>query len=315
MSPAGASAIAVRDLGFDYATRRALSAVSFAIAPATITALVGPNGAGKTTLLKCLAALHRPLVGAVTVAGIDVLAAPRAAHRHIGFLPDFYGLYDALTVERCLRYFAAAHGVPPALRAERIRSTARALGIEDRLAQRARSLSRGLRQRLAIAQAIVHDPPVLLLDEPAAGLDPDARAELSGLLRGFRAASKTIVVSSHILSELEDYSTDMLILRDGRVVDHAPIAGPAAPAEARRLRLALAAPLDDLASRLAALLDGARVIAADASAAEFEFRGDARAQHALLRKLLDAGLAIAAFEEVRRTMQDVYLDRVHDRRP
>jgi ABC-2 type transport system ATP-binding protein len=309
------SAIAVRDLAFDYAGRRALRDVSFEIAPATITALVGPNGAGKTTLLKCLAALHRPLSGTLAVAGIDVLAEPRAVHRAIGFLPDFYGLYDALTVDQCLRYFAAAHGVPAALRGERIRSTARALGIEDRLAQRARSLSRGLRQRLAIAQAIVHDPPVLLLDEPAAGLDPDARAELSALLRGFRASAKTIIVSSHILSELEDYSSHMLILRDGSIVDHGPIGGSAAPAAVRRLRLGLAEPALDLATVLAALLDGGVVTAADSVTAEFDFPGDIGAQHALLRKLLDAGLAIASFEEVRRSMQDIYLDRVHDRRP
>src|SRR5258708_2814968 len=97
--------IVVDALMFDYAARRALQNISFTVTPATITALVGPNGAGKTTLLKCLAALHRPVGGSVTVAGVDVLAAPRAAHRTIGFLPDFYGLYDALTVARCLGYF------------------------------------------------------------------------------------------------------------------------------------------------------------------------------------------------------------------
>ena len=315
VSASATPAIAVRDLAFDYAARRALQDVSFEIARGTITALVGPNGAGKTTLLKCLAALHRPLLGTIAIAGTDVLAAPRAAHRSIGFLPDFYGLYDALTVERALRYFAAAHGVPRAGRAARIRAAARALGIEDRLAERARSLSRGLRQRLAIAQAIVHDPPVLLLDEPAAGLDPDARAELSALLRDFRAQGKTIIVSSHILSELEDYSSHMLILRDGRVVDHAPIGGPAAAIEARRLRLVLAEPVDDLPARLAALIGDGRVVTADASSAELDFRGDVHAQHALLRRLLDAGLAVAGFAEVRRSMQDVYLDRVHENQP
>ena len=309
-------AIAVSGLVFDYAARRALHDVGFAIEPATITALVGPNGAGKTTLLKCLAGLQRPLAGAVAVAGIDVLAQPRAAHRAIGLLPDFYGLYDALTVDRCLRHFAAAHGVSSTERPACIARTARALGIDDRLEQRARSLSRGLRQRLAIAQAIIHDPPVLLLDEPAAGLDPDARAELSTLLRGLRVAGKTILVSSHILSELEDYSTHMLILRDGRIVDHAPIGGAAVTPEARHLRLRLAAAEPALATILATL-DGVGAVMpiADGTAAEFSFVGDAHAQHALLRRLLDTGLPVAGLEEVRRSMQDIYLDRIHERVP
>ncbi|HUA51824.1 MAG TPA: ABC transporter ATP-binding protein [Candidatus Sulfotelmatobacter sp.] len=309
-------AIAVSGLVFDYAARRALHDVGFAIEPATITALVGPNGAGKTTLLKCLAGLQRPLAGTVAVAGIDVLAEPRAAHRAIGLLPDFYGLYDALTVDRCLRYFAAAHGVTPAERPERIARTARALGIEDRLGQRARALSRGLRQRLAIAQAIIHDPPVLLLDEPAAGLDPDARAALAALLRGLRTDGKTILVSSHILSELEDYSTHMLILREGRVVDHAPIGAAAVAREARHLRLRLADPTPALATILATLDGVGAVMTADGgTTAEFSFVGDARAQHALLRAVLDAGLPVVAFEEVRRSMQDIYLDHVHARAP
>jgi ABC-2 type transport system ATP-binding protein len=309
------SAIAVSGLVFDYAARRALHDVGFAIEPATITALVGPNGAGKTTLLKCLAGLQRPLAGAVSVAGIDVLAEPRAAHRAIGLLPDFYGLYDALTVDRCLHYFAAAHGVAPAERAERVARTARALGLDDRLGQRARHLSRGLRQRLAIAQAMIHDPPVLLLDEPAAGLDPDARAALSTLLRGLRADGKTILVSSHILSELEDYSTHMLILRDGRIIDHAPI-GAAAVREVRHLRVRLADPEPALATILA-IIDGVGAVmpSADGTAAELTFAGDARAQHALLRGLLDSGLSVTSLEEVRRSMQDIYLDRVHERAP
>jgi ABC-2 type transport system ATP-binding protein len=309
------SAIAVSGLVFDYAARRALHDVGFTIEPATITALVGPNGAGKTTLLKCLAGLQRPLAGAVAVAGIDVLAEPRAAHRAIGLLPDFYGLYDALTVDRCLHYFAAAHGVASAERAERVARTARALGLDDRLGQRARHLSRGLRQRLAIAQAMIHDPPVLLLDEPAAGLDPDARAALSTLLRGLRADGKTILVSSHILSELEDYSTHMLILRDGRIIDHAPI-GAAAVREVRHLRVRLADPEPALATILA-IIDGVGAVmpSADGTAAELTFAGDARAQHALLRGLLDSGLSVTSLEEVRRSMQDIYLDRVHERAP
>ena len=174
--------IEVRDLVYEYPSKRALDGVSLSVARGTITALVGPNGAGKTTLLRCLAALEPPYAGAATIDGLDTTGSPREIHAQLGYLPDFYGLYDALSVRRCLTYAARSHGIAPALdggcgrNGGAPRRPARPPGIP------AGELSRGLRQRLAIGQAIVHEPKVLLLDEPAAGLDPQARRDLSALL-------------------------------------------------------------------------------------------------------------------------------------
>jgi ABC-2 type transport system ATP-binding protein len=196
--------IEVSGLVFEYPGQRALDGVSLSIQAGAITALVGPNGAGKTTLLRLIAALETPYDGQVTIDGLDTRDQPRAIHERLGYLPDFFGLYDALSVRRCLFYAARAHGIGAGEAGAAAEAAAARVGLSDRLGQAAGSLSRGLRQRLAIAQAIVHDPKVLLLDEPAAGLDPQARRDLSRLLLELRDGGMTLVVSSHILAELED---------------------------------------------------------------------------------------------------------------
>ena len=307
---AGAAVIDVRDLVYDYATSRALSGVSLTIEPGTITGLVGPNGAGKTTLLRCVAALETPFSGSVTVDGMNTTEHPREIHRRIGYLQDFFGLYDELTVRQCLRHHAMAHGVPAAEREDRIVDTAYRLDLDDRLDQDAGTLSRGLRQRLAIAQAIIHRPKVLLLDEPASGLDPEARTGLSQLMVALRDEGITIIVSSHILAELEDYSTHMLVLRQGRITRHCPI-GEADRQSSERLRIALSAPDDRLAEILSGM-PGVGEIEVQRDSARIAFDGDAAMRHDLLRRLLEAGLPVCSFHPEFRSMQDVYLERVSD---
>ena len=177
--------ISVDNLVYEYPTKRALHGVSFHLEAATVTALVGPNGAGKTTLLRCLAALEHPFAGRVAIAGMTTVEMPRDVHRRLGYLSDFFGLYDDLSVQRCLTFAAMSHGIIDNLPTV-VNRAAERLGLLDRLAENASSLSRGLRQRLAIAQAIIHEPSVLLLDEPASGLDPEARISLSRLLAELR---------------------------------------------------------------------------------------------------------------------------------
>jgi ABC-2 type transport system ATP-binding protein len=305
--------VCVRDLIYDYPTARALFGVSFDIEPGSITALVGPNGAGKTTLLRCLAALETPYSGSVVVDGLDVEEHPRDVHKQMGFLQDFFGLYDELSVRQCLEHHAAAHGVPKAERPASIAQTAQRLGLADRLGQKSVALSRGLRQRLAIAQAIIHRPNLLLLDEPASGLDPEARQDLSHLLVTLRDEGMTLVVSSHILAELQDYSTHMMIMQDGRLTENSAIGEYEQPG-AVRLRVMLSEVRDGLADAL----DGAPGVSAvtvDGAAASFDFSGDDAARAGLLRSLIQAGLPVTAFRTEQRSMQDVYLDRLKKDRP
>jgi len=308
MQDVGTAVVTVRDLVYDYPTARALFGVSFEIEPGSITALVGPNGAGKTTLMRCIAALEKPFSGSVTVDGLDVEEHPRQVHERLGFLQDFFGLYDDLTIRQCLRHHAAAHGVPPAMRARAITRSAERLRLDRRLEQKAGTLSRGLRQRLAIAQAIIHDPSLLLLDEPASGLDPEARQNLSELLLALRDEGMTLIVSSHILAELEDYSTHMMIMHDGRVTEHSAIRDMDATA-ALRMRVELAAPHGGLRGLLEGA-DGVSEVMPDDGGASFAFAGDEAARAGLLRALVDAGVPVAAFHPAQRSMQDVYLERL-----
>ena len=215
--------IEVEDLVFEYPGHRALDGVSVHIAAGTATALVGPNGAGKSTLLRCMAGLERPLSGHLAVNGISVLEQPREVHRHLGYLSDFFGLYEGLSVQQGLHYAALARGLTGPQAASRVQDVAQQMDLTDLLARKPGALSRGQRQRLAIGQAIVHQPQVLLLDEPASGLDPEARDRLATLLRQLQAQGMTLVVSSHILSELDAYSTHVLSLHSGRVQQHAPL--------------------------------------------------------------------------------------------
>lgn len=215
--------ISVQNVIFDYPGKRALHNVSFALPPQTITALLGPNGAGKSTLLRCLASLDTPIQGNITIDNMDVIEYPREIHAKMGYLPDFYGLYEDLTVEQCLLYHALAQNIPNTECTQRIATIAERLGIMQQLSQPVVTLSRGQKQRLAIAQAIIHHPKVLLLDEPASGLDPEARNHLSQLLNYLCGEGMTIIVSSHIIAELQDYCTHMLILRDGFLVKQCTI--------------------------------------------------------------------------------------------
>jgi ABC-2 type transport system ATP-binding protein len=305
--------IQVDRLTFDYPTTRALHGVTFHLPPGSITALVGPNGAGKTTLLRCLAALEEPVDGTVRVGGVDALADPRACHREVGYLSDFFGLYDDLSVAQCLRHAAAIRGVPPEREREVVERAAARLGIADRLGSRAGELSRGLRQRLAIAQAILHEPRVLLLDEPASGLDPEARHQLATLFLQLRDEGMTLLVSSHILAELDAYSTDMLVLREGRIVSHEPVAGASGRGPSTRIALVLARPFEGLGAALAAL-EGVSEVRLEAGGATFAAPADAGAQARILAALVAAGVPVSAFAPERRSMQDAYLATVGERR-
>jgi ABC-2 type transport system ATP-binding protein len=298
--------INVEHLIFDYPGHRALDDVSFAIAPQTITALVGPNGAGKTTLLRCLVALDRPGAGRVMLEEIDVHEAPREAHKRMAFLPDFFGVYDDLTVRQCLGYRARAHDVPRERRRAAVERAAERLGIADRMKDYAGTLSRGLKQRLAIAQAIIHEPRIALLDEPAAGLDPEARYSLAAVFRELRADGMTLIVSSHILAELEDYSTHLLAIRDGRIVDLRALQQPEtgeAPV-AMQLRLATA---DQRIGALLGTIAGVSDVAVDTLLVHFSLAGGVQVQHALLKRLIDEGLPVAEFAPVQSSLQDSYL--------
>jgi ABC-2 type transport system ATP-binding protein len=298
--------IEVEDLVYEYPAARALKGVSLKVPDQTITALVGPNGAGKTTLLRCLAALEDPYSGKVVIDGMDTTHSPRQIHARMGYLPDFYGLYDDLTVRRCLTYAARSHSIAADATAAAVTKAAERVGLSDRMESKAGELSRGLRQRLAIGQSIVHEPKVLLLDEPAAGLDPQARRDLSALLIALRDGGMTLVVSSHILAELEDYCTEMIIIENGLIAGGKAI--KVRDDDRPRYLVVLATPRADLKEFLVA--HGADVVEADQNHAVIVFTRNQVARAKLVRDLVTAGFDVASFGESSKALEQAYFAQV-----
>jgi len=307
--------IIVDKLYFDYPGKRALNDVRFELPEKTITALVGPNGAGKTTLLRCLSALQTPLKGKMLLNGIDVDRYPRKVHEICSYLPDFFGLYDNLTVMEHLLFFAASHQCPQKDLNRIAIDVAKRLNLDEYLDTEANHLSRGLRQRLAIAQTIIHRPKILFLDEPAAGLDPDARFQLSKLLLSLKDEGMTLIVSSHILSELEDYSTHMLVMKNGQIIKHCALDGSSSDRE-QPLELVIEL-TDDVTPFYASIqgVHGVSIISSHGKTCIIRYIDKTFNQHQLLKQFIELNIPVCAIHERKQKLQDLYLNIEKERSP
>jgi len=216
-------AIAIDKLSKSYGRIRALSGVGFKIEPGEVIGLLGPNGAGKTTLMKILTGYLEPDEGDVRVHGIDVVTDPLAAQRRIGYLPESAPLYSEMLVQEYLEMMAAMRGVAPERRHARMTEVIRATGLSDRVVQPIGTLSKGFRQRVGIAQAIIHEPDILILDEPTTGLDPAQIAEIRDLIVRLSKKS-TVLLSTHILSEVEATCERVLVIMQGELRADAKLA-------------------------------------------------------------------------------------------
>ncbi len=222
--------IRVRHLWHRYGTLDVLRDVSFEVGPGEIFGFIGPNGAGKTTTIRIMATLLEPMAGRVEVDGLDVAVDPDDVRRIIGYMPDHAGVYDGLTVREYLEFFADAFSVPNIGVVDAVIELTDLINLQDRLVP---ALSKGMKQRLQLARILLHDPKVLILDEPASDLDPRARIEIRDLLLELRELGKTIFLSSHILTELSDVCTSVGILERGRLLVAGPIREIAAELDAR----------------------------------------------------------------------------------
>jgi ABC-2 type transport system ATP-binding protein len=218
MIPASLPALQIQGLTKLYGTVQAVAGVDLEIGAGEIFGLVGPNGAGKTTTIRMLATLIEPSAGEAQICGLDIRRQPNSVRRVIGYMPDTFGVYDDMRVWEYLDFFAQFYVIPATRRRQVVADLLELVELTSRREDYVQSLSRGMQQRLCLAHALVHDPRVLLLDEPASGLDPRARAELRELLRELSAMGKTIVISSHILPELEELCTAVAIIDRGRVL-------------------------------------------------------------------------------------------------
>ena len=216
--PAVTPIIEIKGLTKRYRDLVAVRDLNLTIAPGEVFGFIGPNGAGKTTTIKSLATLLEFTTGSVKVDGIDVLRHPLEVRRIIGYMPDFFGVYDDVKVWEYLDFFAAAYKIPSNKRRAIIDDVLELTDLTEKREAYVEGLSRGMKQRLCLAKTLVHDPKLLLLDEPASGLDPRARIEFRALLKELRQMGKTIFVSSHILPELADFCTSVGIMERGQLV-------------------------------------------------------------------------------------------------
>ena len=244
--------IRVEHVNHWFGSMQVLRDLSMHVPAGEIFGFIGPNGAGKTTTIRMMATLLEPDDGRVLVDGIDVVEAPAEVRKVLGFMPDAFGVYDRITVVEYLEFFAAAHGIGLGARQRTVEAVMELtdLGpLRDRLVQ---TMSKGMRQRLGIARMLLHDPKVLILDEPANGLDPRARIQMRDLIEELRGLGKTILLSSHILTELSDMCTSVAILEKGRL-----LAGGSVDAIGRTLKperavkLRVLAPPEDVEAILA----------------------------------------------------------------
>jgi len=283
-----ASAPAVETVGLTkrYGDLFAVRDLNLTIPRGSIFGLIGPNGAGKTTTMAILASLLRPTAGRALVVGLDPATQTRAVRRVVGYMPDVLGVYDDLRVQEYLEFFAAAYKLP---RGEWRAVVDGLLELVDLTGKRnsvVHSLSRGMKQRLSLARALVHDPEVLILDEPASGLDPRARIDLRNLMLELQRMGKTVVISSHILPELQEVCTDVAIMEVGRLL----AAGPPRTILDR--------------------LGGTRTIRVRlAGGEELTYTADTEtSQAALLRRLVeDEGLAVVEFTPIGDGLEDLFL--------
>ncbi len=210
--------IEIKGLGKNYGSLAALADLDLKIEQGDIFGFIGPNGAGKTTTMRILATLLEPTFGTAAIDGLDVTKHGKKVRRMVGYMPDFMGVYDDLKVFEYLEFFAAAFGIERNRRKAIVEGVLELTDLQSKRAFAVDSLSRGMQQRLGLARVLIHDPKVLILDEPASGLDPRARIEVRELLRELKRMGKTIMISSHILSELEEICDHVGIIEHGHLV-------------------------------------------------------------------------------------------------
>ena len=302
--------ISVQDLKIHYGNFVAVDQLTFQVEKGSVYGLIGPNGAGKTTTIKALATLLEPTYGEINLGDVSVLHEPEEARKILGYMPDFPPVYDDLRVDEFCDLFAHAYGLNPNQRKSKVEEC---LGLTDLLDKRkvlCKSLSRGMKQRALLAKTLVHDPEVLLLDEPAANLDPKARIDLRNLLRKLASEGKTVLVSSHVLSELQDLCDTIGIMKNGTMIHSGTIDEIAEKTNpARTVQVHLTEAFDGIEDCLKnfPVISSFRTV--DESRKRFEFihEGSNQVEVEVLSSLVGKGAKIYRFEPKQSKVEDLFL--------
>jgi ABC-2 type transport system ATP-binding protein len=295
------------DFGKDYGEFTAVRQLNLKIGAGETFGFIGPNGAGKSTTIRFLATLLKATHGEGIVNGHRVTSQPMDVRRSVGYMPDTFGVYDGMKVWEFLDFFAVAYGIPRVRRKQVIGDVLELLDLTHKRDDYVNGLSRGMKQRLCLAKTLVHDPPVLILDEPASGLDPRARLEMKALLKELRRMGKTILISSHILSELADCCTSIGIIERGELLMHGPIDEVYRRIRGNRMvQIRFNGGLDAGLS-IVRSFPHCRDVQVDSQQVTVELETDDQGVAEMLRQLVTAGVAIRSFAEKDPTLEDVFM--------
>jgi len=299
--------IKINHLHKEYKGLTAVKDLSLHLEAGDIFGFIGPNGAGKTTTIKMLATLLKPTSGTAMIDGIDVVEHPEAVRGRIGYMPAFFGIYDDMRVWEYLDFFAGAYRLPKQQRPRIIDDVLNLTDLAGKKDNYVEELSTGMKQRLCLAKTLIHDPKVLLLDEPASGLDPRARIEIKELFKELKAMGKTIIISSHILPELADFCNKVGIIERGELLvsgDVQDIMAQLTGGKTLEIKV-----LDgmDRAMELLADAPGVRAVRPVNAHLHVEFTGDLEAQADLNKLLVDGGLRVQTFSEQETDLEDIFM--------
>ena len=303
--------IEARGLTKRYGKLTALRNLDLTVEEGAVFGFVGPNGAGKTTTMRILATLLRPTAGEAWVVGHSVLNQRREVRRAIGYMPDFFGVYGDMKVWEYLDFFAACYEIPPETRQLLTDDLLELVDLAHRREDYVDALSRGMKQRLCLARTLAHDPRVLILDEPASGLDPRARIEIRELLRELQGMGKTILVSSHILSEIQEICTHVGIIEAGQLVATGTLAEMRKRIQAQRIvRIGLTGRIEEAQDWLSSRPDVMEVQPVTRNGEgdlQFLCSGDDDGLARLLSELVAAGFPVVMFREESGDLEDLFM--------
>jgi ABC-2 type transport system ATP-binding protein len=305
--------IEIEGLTKQYGNLTALNELDLSVEEGAVVGFIGPNGAGKTTTMRILTTLLKPTRGRATVAGYSVTEQPQQVRRLIGYMPDFFGVYEDMMVWEYLDFFAACYDIPAASRRGMIDDLLALVDLSHKREEFVESLSRGMKQRLCLARTLTHDPRVLILDEPASGLDPRARIEMRELLRELKNMGKTIFFSSHILSEVADICTSIAILEAGNLITYGDMEEMKRKLRPHRLiQVRVLGETTQLQMALAASESVRSITAApeaelSADTIRFDFSGSDEELSRLITGLVKQDIPLVSFSEQDGNLEDVFL--------
>ncbi|AHN20715.1 ABC transporter ATP-binding protein [Lysinibacillus sphaericus] len=301
--------IEIRDLTKKYGAFTALDHLNLSLEEGVVFGFVGANGAGKSTTFSILATLLSPTSGDALINGKSVIKEPKEVRKQIGYMPDFFGVYDQLKVDEYLDFYGASYGIGAQERKVLIPQLLELVNLTNKRFEYVDLLSRGMKQRLCLARALIHDPKVLILDEPASGLDPRARVEMRDILRNLKSMGKTILISSHILPELAEMCDEIGVIDNGKLIAHGNVASIQAQLQGEK-RIVIK--VSDCLQEVRAFLEEDPLISSidvmdNRLEIAFNYRGTDQEQIVLLKKAMLADLPIYALSEEEKDLEDVFM--------